>query len=120
MRVRTEPADPAALVIGALVHDPDVALQAPDTVSAGVTFFVSITTEGSACETAAGGDVTVGGLEATITPLNRRYRGLCTLQLVLLRRLVPLRFDAAGTAVIRARGAGERRATRGVLVRPVR
>lgn len=80
-------------------------ITAPDTVTAGQPFQVTITTVGaSGCWRAAGAEKAVQGSLATITPFDRVEDGFCTGALVSLPRAVELRFDVPGEATIRAYG----------------
>ena len=80
-------------------------ITAPDTVTAGQPFQVTITTTGpSGCWRAAGAEKAVQGSLATITPFDRVEGEVCTGALVSLPRSVELRFDTRGEATIRAYG----------------
>jgi hypothetical protein len=80
-------------------------ITAPDTVTAGQPFQVTITTTGaSGCWRAAGAEKAVQGNLATITPFDRVEGEVCTGALVSLPRSVELRFDTRGEATIRAYG----------------
>jgi hypothetical protein len=114
----TEPVPVTQLVVGTLATDASTAVQAPDSVFAGSAFAVIVVTEGSLCDTAAGGESRVAGLEATVTPYVAAYRGVCELPLQLHSRSVRVRFDIAGTGTVRVLGAGGRAVTRTVVVRP--
>ena len=112
----TEPA--SRLVVGTLAADLSSAVHAPDSAFVGSAFAVTVVTEGTPCETAAGGESRVAGLEAVITPYVAAYGGVCELSLVRHPRSVLVRFDAAGAATVRVQGAGGRATTRAVAVRP--
>ncbi|HEY0036122.1 MAG TPA: hypothetical protein VGB66_05505 [Longimicrobium sp.] len=80
-------------------------ITAPDTVTAGQPFQVTITTVGpSGCWRADGAEKAVQGNLATITPFDRVEGELCTGALVSLPRSVELRFDTRGEATIRVYG----------------
>jgi hypothetical protein len=80
-------------------------ITAPDTVTAGQPFQVTITTTGlSGCWRAAGAEKAVQGNLATITPFDRVEGEVCTGALVSLPRSVEVRFDTRGEATIRAYG----------------
>jgi hypothetical protein len=88
-------ADPATMAV----------ITAPDTVTAGQPFQVTITTTGpSGCWRAAGAEKAVQGNLATITPFDRVEGEVCTAALVGLPRSVEVRFDTRGEATIRAYG----------------
>ena len=110
--------------VGTLASPSALALQAPDTVIATVAFDATILTTGDACVRAAGGEVTVRGLVATVTPYDMVYVGSsCAAWMVAVRaptRTVNVRFDVAGTATIRAVGAQGTTAERTVVVLPHR
>jgi hypothetical protein len=80
-------------------------ITAPDTVTAGQPFQVTITTTGpNGCWQAAGAEKAVQGNLATITPFDRVEGEICTQALASLPRTVELRFDTRGQATIRAYG----------------
>lgn len=80
-------------------------ITAPDTVTAGEPFQVTITTIGpNGCWRADGAEKAVQGNLATITPFDRVEGEVCTQALVSLARSVEVRFDARGEATIRAYG----------------
>lgn len=80
-------------------------ITAPDTVTAGQPFQVTITTTGpNGCWRAAGAEKSVQGNLATITPFDRVEGEVCTQALVSLPRSVEVRFDIRGEATIRAYG----------------
>lgn len=81
------------------------ALSAPDTVDAGVPFAATVTTTGlNGCWNEAGANVEESGNRIDITPFDRTGAGLCTQEIVSLPREITLRFDEAGTGVIRVSG----------------
>lgn len=80
-------------------------ITAPDTVTAGQPFQVTITTTGpNGCWRSAGAEKAVQGNLATITPFDRVEGEVCTQALVSLPRSVEVRFDIRGEATIRAYG----------------
>ncbi|HEY0025749.1 MAG TPA: hypothetical protein VGB24_22870 [Longimicrobium sp.] len=80
-------------------------ITAPDTVTAGEPFQVTITTTGpNGCWRSAGAEKAVLGNLATITPFDRVEGEVCTQALVRLPRSVEVRFDVRGEAAIRAYG----------------
>jgi hypothetical protein len=124
-RDSTEPeAVTTRIEVGTLASPSAVALQAPDTVFATVAFNATVRTTGDASVQAAGGEVTVRGLVATVTPYDMVYVGSsCAAWAVVVpapTRTVNVRFDVAGTATIRALGAKGTTAERTVVVRPLR
>jgi hypothetical protein len=86
--------------------DPAVGvITAPDTVTAGQPFLVTVTTAGpSGCWRAAGAETGVQGSLATITPYDRVADEICTQAFVSLPRSVELRFDVRGEATLRVHG----------------
>jgi hypothetical protein len=85
------------------LHSP--ALVAPDTVAAGATFAVTVTTLGyNSCWQAAGADVARDPQRARIVPYDRIVGHACFHALVELPRTVELRFDAPGTATLIVEG----------------
>jgi len=122
-RDSTEPeAVTTRIEVGTLASPAALALRAPDTVIATVPFDATVTTTGDACVRAAGGEVTVRGLVATVTPYDMVYVGSsCAAWAMVVpapTRTVNVRFDVAGTATIRAVGAQGSTAERTVVVRP--
>jgi hypothetical protein len=80
-------------------------ITAPDTVTAGQPFQVTITTTGpNGCWQAAGAEKAIQGNLATITPFDRVEGEVCTQALASLPRSVEVRFDVRGEATIRAYG----------------
>ncbi|HZG44175.1 MAG TPA: hypothetical protein VEY93_14600, partial [Longimicrobium sp.] len=80
-------------------------ITAPDTVTAGQPFQVTITTAGpSGCWRAAGAEKAVQGNLATLTPFDRVLDGICTQAVVSLPRSVEVRFDVRGQATLRVYG----------------
>ena len=86
-------------------------ISSPDTVAAGVSFIVVVTTFGSrTCTRPAGADVTVSGLIASVLPLDsipRRGDTVCTRDLSSFPRNVSLTFGTAGQGVISVTGRGD-------------
>lgn len=86
-----------------------LALSAPDTVEAGVSFDVTVTTLGlNGCWRADREEIETEGdppTAVTITPYDRLSGDdACTLAIVALPRTIDLQFDAPGTATIRVVG----------------
>lgn len=84
-----------------------MAVDAPTSARAGVSFDVTVTTVGSStCVRASGATVTVAGLTAIVVPMDERYVGprMCTDDLAPHPRRVSLRFPAAGSAILRVSG----------------
>jgi hypothetical protein len=80
-------------------------LTAPESVTAGTEFQVTVTTFGfSGCWTEDGTDVSTGAGQAVIRPYDRITEGACTQMTVKLPRTVQLRFDQPGTATIVVQG----------------
>jgi hypothetical protein len=81
-------------------------LQLPDTVAIATTFTVTVRTYGSStCTRADGARVEVEGLVAEITPYDRVLEeGVCTDDLAPFPRVVALRFDEPGEALVRVVG----------------
>jgi hypothetical protein len=80
-------------------------LTAPDSVTAGTPFQVTVTTLGfSGCWTEDRTDVTSLAGEAVVRPYDRVREGPCTQALVNLPHSVQLRFDQPGTASIVVQG----------------
>jgi hypothetical protein len=96
----------------------------PDTVTAGIPFVVIVQTFGSSsCTRAAGADVTLSSLTATIVPLDSvpyRRDAICTMDLRAFPRnvSVTLRPAGPGTVAVAGRGAhGDTTITHRVVVR---
>jgi hypothetical protein len=80
-------------------------ITAPDSVTAGIAFPVTVTTFGfSGCWTDDGTDVTALASQVVIRPYDRVRDGACTQMTVKLPRTVQLRFDQPGTATIVVQG----------------
>ena len=77
---------------------------APSVVQVGQTFNVGVTTFGDSCVRADGGSVEIIGLLALITPYDIRKATGCMEYLRPYSRVVKVRFDTVGVAVIRVRG----------------
>lgn len=86
----------------------EATIEAPDTVRVGETFPVTIRTVGlDGCWAAAGEDVTVEGLTATVVPFDStgdREGVACTMALTSLLHEVELSFGEAGEARVRVEG----------------
>lgn len=107
-----------ARVRGLIVPSPGFAarvITAPDTVSAGVRFTVSVTSFGSGtCTRADGATVSMAGVLVTISVWDReQIGGVCTDDLRPYPREVSLRINDAGRAMIRVQGRGYPRAANG-------
>lgn len=78
----------------------------PDTVAAGTSFAVTVTTFGGACDRADGTDVTTTGSMADITPyvLLPPRETNCIALLVTSPRSVTLTFATPGTGIVRVHG----------------
>jgi hypothetical protein len=81
-------------------------IDAPSTVSVGRVFSITVSTYGNSCVAAAGADLIVDGLVATITPYDAvsSGHGTCLDYLKAYPRTVELRFAQPGTATIRVNG----------------
>ena len=86
--------------------DPSIGvITAPDTVTAGQPFQVTITTVGpNGCWSAAGAELASQPSVATITPFDRVQGEVCTQATVSLPRTVQVRFDVPGEATLRVYG----------------
>jgi hypothetical protein len=81
------------------------ALTAPDIVTAGASFQVTVTTFGfSGCWTEDRTDVSALASQVVIRPYDRVRDGACTQMTVKLPRSAQLRFDQPGTATIVVQG----------------
>jgi hypothetical protein len=105
------PIDPAAgRVVGIIDAGqtfPQV-IEAPAEASSGQSFTVTISTFGNSCVAAAGADVTIDGLVATITPYDVvAAKGWCLDYLKAYPRAVQLSFAQAGAATIRVNGRSD-------------
>jgi hypothetical protein len=81
------------------------ALTAPDTVTAGQPFQVTVTTVGpNSCWRVAQTELAMQPSLATITPFDRVIDGICAQALVSLPHTVQVRFDVPGEATLRAYG----------------
>ena len=80
-------------------------IDAPAQASLGQSFSVTVFTFGNSCVRAAGADVTIDGLVATITPYDVVMTGVTCLEYLKgYPRVVQLSFGQAGTATIRVKG----------------
>ncbi len=82
----------------------DRVITGPATGVVGERLSLTVSTFGNACITAAGADVNVGGLEATVTPYDRAYQGACIDILKAYPRPVTVTFDQPGEATVRVVG----------------
>jgi hypothetical protein len=82
----------------------DQVIEAPSTVRAGQSFSITVSTFGNSCVSAAGADVVVQGLVATITPYDVISGGTCLDYLKAYPRTLELRFGQAGRATILVNG----------------
>jgi len=82
-------------------------IDAPAQASLGQSFSVTVSTFGNSCVTAAGADVTIDGLVATITPYDVVVGGVCLEYLKAYPRVVQLSFGQAGAATIRVNGRSD-------------
>jgi hypothetical protein len=83
-------------------------IAAPAEASLGRSFSVTISTFGDSCVRAAGADVTIDGLVATITPYDMIVStGTCLDYLKAYPRAVELKFTQAGAATIRVKGRSD-------------
>ena len=82
-------------------------IDAPTEASLGQSFSVTVSTFGNSCVTAAGADVTIDGLVATITPYDVVVGGVCLEYLKAYPRVVQLSFGQAGAATIRVNGRSD-------------
>jgi hypothetical protein len=95
--------DPWERVVGTIETGLGEVLLAPDAVTAGVPFTITVTTRGSSsCTRADGAHVVVQGRIAAVTPYDRvNTRGACTDDLHPFPRDVELTFAVSGSALIR-------------------
>lgn len=84
-------------------------INAPTEASLGQSFSVTVSTFGDSCVHAAGADVTIDGLVATITPYDVVVvgNGVCLDYLKAYPRVVALSFGQAGAATIRVKGRSD-------------
>jgi hypothetical protein len=83
-------------------------IEAPAEASPGQAFTVTVSTFGNSCVTAAGADVTIDGLVATITPYDVVTTDVvCLDYLKAYPRAVRLSFAEAGAATIRVKGLSD-------------
>jgi hypothetical protein len=80
-------------------------IKAPASGSVGKPLSLIVSTFGNSCVAAAGADVIVHDLQATVTPYDQEYRsGPCLHYLKPYPRPVTVTFDRAGDATIRVQG----------------
>jgi hypothetical protein len=82
----------------------DHVITGPTTGSVGERLLLTVSTFGNACIAEAGADVVVRGLEATVTPYDQEYQGVCAEILKANPRTVAVVFDQPGEARVRVRG----------------
>jgi len=83
-------------------------IDAPAQASLGQSFSVTVSTFGNSCVRAAGADVTIDGLVATITPYDVVVTGVTCLDYSkAYPRVLQLSFGQAGTATIRVKGRSD-------------
>jgi len=83
----------------------DAVLDGPANGSAGQRLQFTVSTFGNSCVAAAGAQVVVGGLQATVTPYDQEYRDrICLDYLKAYPRSITVVFDRAGDATIRVQG----------------
>ena len=80
-------------------------IEAASTIPVGQSFSITVSTFGNSCVSAAGADVVIDGLIATITPYDVIAGGNCLDYLKPYPREVQLSFVQAGAAIIRVTGA---------------
>jgi hypothetical protein len=81
------------------------ALVAPDSVTAGAPFDITVTTLGSSgCWQPDASEVVATGNELRVTPFDRVLHVYCTQALVAVPRTVQVRLDHPGTAWVRLQG----------------
>jgi hypothetical protein len=93
-------------------------VKVPSSAKRGDAFTVTVYTTAGACDRADGAGVRISGTTAEIIPYDRRHKGACTDMAVPLEREVQLRFDEAGTGLIRI--IGEPRFVGGSAVHDIR
>jgi hypothetical protein len=80
-------------------------IKAPASGSVGKRLSLTVSTFGNSCVAAAGADVVVRDLQATVTPYDQEYRNTpCLDYLKAYPRPVTVVFDRAGDATIRVQG----------------
>lgn len=83
-------------------------IEAPAETSLGQSFSVTVSTFGNSCVTAAGAEVTIDGLVATIIPYDVVVAGVSCLEyLTAYPRVLQLSFGQAGAATIRVKGRSD-------------
>lgn len=85
-------------IIGYSPDDPEI-----ETTVSGRLLTVQVTTYGNGCYSSAGTEVSVRGLEATLTPYDYEP-GCATRDLIRVRHTATVQFEEGGTARIRVRG----------------
>jgi hypothetical protein len=85
---------------GTLAH----VIAGPVQGSVGERLQYTVSTFGNACVSPAGADVIVRGLDATVTPYDREYDGICIENLAAFPRPVTVVFDQPGDATVRVAG----------------
>jgi hypothetical protein len=94
-------------IIDAGVTDQQI-IEAPAEASSGQSFTVTVYTFGNSCIKAAGAEVAIDGLVATITPYDFvTSDGVCLDYLKAYPRAVQLSFAQAGPATIRVKGLSD-------------
>ena len=80
-------------------------IDAPASGSVGKRLSLTVSTFGNSCVAAAGADVVIRDLQATVTPYDQEYRNTpCLDYLKAYPRPVTVIFDRAGDATIRVQG----------------
>ena len=82
----------------------DRVIEAPSTAAVGQSFSITVSTFGNSCVSAAGADVAVEGLVATVIPYDVVAGGICMDYLKPYPRTLQIRFAQAGAATIRVNG----------------
>lgn len=83
----------------------DAVIDGPVTGSVGQRLQLTVSTFGNSCITAAGADVFIRDLDATVTPYDQERRdGVCLDYLKAYPRPITVVFDRAGDAMVRVRG----------------
>jgi hypothetical protein len=95
-------------VVGTIDAGPPLAdvIQGPATGSVGEPLVFTVSTFGNSCISSQGAKVVVGGLQATVTPYDREYRGPreCLDYLKAYPRTVTVVFTSPGNATVRVQG----------------
>lgn len=104
----SSPLEPARVIGNIGGQSATQVIDAPASASAGQSFNVTVSTFGNSCVKAAGADVRVEGLVATITPYDVVATGVTCLDYSkAYPRVVPLSFAQAGAATIRVQGRSD-------------